>query len=214
MKFVRIVSTTALVFVAVLAALVVVKLLPDSLNPFSTQTIDRSPPPVLQSIESIGEYRASSANLQLVVDLTKDTRFVPDFIKGERTLFVAAGSVDAGVDFAGLDASAVEVNADRTAVVVTLPPARLFDPEVDIERSSVVSRDRGVFDRLADAVGEGDNQREMLLLAERKLRDAAAADPRVRQQAEANTRVMLTTLLQSLGFRDVTVRFQESPSAT
>ena len=39
-----------------------------------------------ESIEDIGEYRASSANLQLVLDLEKDTRFVPSVIKGERVL--------------------------------------------------------------------------------------------------------------------------------
>ena len=61
MKPSRMIGTGLAVFLGVVVALLVVRLLPDSLNPFSQRTVDRSPPPVLQSIEDIGEYRASSA---------------------------------------------------------------------------------------------------------------------------------------------------------
>ncbi|MFD2355104.1 hypothetical protein ACFSTC_46405 [Nonomuraea ferruginea] len=40
-----------------------------------------------------------------MVDLEKDANFLPDAVKGTRTLFVGAGGVDAYVDFAGLVAT-------------------------------------------------------------------------------------------------------------
>ena len=85
--------------VALLAALP--SLLP-SLNPFGEETKDRSGPVLRKSLENLSEYHAASANMQVVVDVEHDTGLLPSFIKGERTLFVAAGTVDAAVDFSGL----------------------------------------------------------------------------------------------------------------
>ena len=209
MKPVRLAIGAFSVVVGVLLAMWLVAHLPGSLNPFDTKTVDRSQPPVLQSIESIGEYRASSANLQLVVDLEKDTRFVPSFIKGDRTLFVAAGNVDAGVDLGSLDPDAIEVDEGRRSVRVTLPAPRLYDPEVDLDRSYLVSRERGVLDRIGGFLTDNGDQRDVLLLAEDRLSEAAAADPRVLEQARTNTRAMLTALLGSLGFTDIEIVFAD-----
>ncbi len=186
-----------------------VSLLPGSLNPFKTENKDRSQPAVLQSISDIGQYRASSANLQIVVDLEKDTKWVPDFIKGERVLFVAAGAVDAGVDFTKLTRDSVKV--EGTTATITLPDATLFTPQVDLDKSYVVDRKRGVIDRIGAAFGDGGDQRDVYTMAERKLRDAAAADPRVLARAKDNTERMLTALLTSLGFTKVTVDFLPAP---
>ncbi|MCB0882957.1 MAG: DUF4230 domain-containing protein [Thermoleophilia bacterium] len=212
MKPSRMIGTGLAVFLGVVVALLVVRLLPDSLNPFSQRTVDRSPPPVLQSIEDIGEYRASSANLQLVLDLEKDTRFVPSVIKGERVLFVAAGRVDAGVDFRALGPDSVTVSADRKSVTITLPAPKLYPPEVDNEKTAVVNRDRGVLDRIGSVFSSPDDAQEMYKLADQRLAEAAAADPRVLEQARTNTRSMLTALLQSLGFEHITITFAPPPA--
>ena len=108
------------------AAVALILLLPaliPALNPFKEETVDRSGPVLLKSLENLSEYRASSANLQVVVDVEKDTNLVPSFIKGERTLFVAAGNVDAAVDFGGLGKSpdAVRVSGDRKEVAGDSP---------------------------------------------------------------------------------------------
>jgi hypothetical protein len=88
-------------------------LLPSFPNPFGTKTVDRSQPALLQALEDLSEYRAASGNFQVIVDLEKDAKFMPAFIRGQRTLFVGAGSVDAIVDFAGLDQRAISVSDDR-----------------------------------------------------------------------------------------------------
>lgn len=194
--------------VGVAVAVWIVSLLPGSLNPFKTEDVDRSQPAVLQSIEKIGQYRAATANLQLIVDLEKDTRFVPDFIKGERTLFVAAGTVDAGVDLSAMKPGAVTVDGDRKHATIVLPPARLYDARVDPARSSVVDRKRGVLDRIGSVFTDGGDQQQLNVMAQQKLQAAAAADPRVLQQARDNTKAMLTSLLTSLGFETVDITFE------
>src|SRR5215216_4750480 len=195
-----------LVVAAVVALLLLLPTLIPALNPFKEESVDRSGPVLLKSLEDLSEYRAASANLQVVVDVEKDTNLVPSFIKGERTLFVAAGNVDAAVDFGGLGKSpdAVRVSGDRKEVAITLPPARLTGARLD--------RDRGALDRIGEAFSDdgGADQQELYVLAEQKLTEAAASDPALLRTAERNTRSMLEGMMRGLGFEKVTIRFERS----
>ena len=181
------------------------------LNPFGTDTKDRSQPVLLKSLENLSDYHAATANMQVVVDVEQDARLLPSFIKGERTLFVAAGTVDAAVDFRGLsrDPDAVQVSKDRRSVKLTLPAPKLLEPRLDPDRSRVYDRDRGVLDRVEDALSDrpGDEQ-PLYQLAEDKLAAAAAADPKLLQTAERNTRSMLEGLLRGLGFEKIEIEFR------
>lgn len=179
-----------------------------SLNPFGTETKDRSQPVLLKSLERLSEYRAASAQLQVIVDVEEDAEYLPSFILGEKTLLVAAGSVDAGVDFSGLDKNALRVSDNRRAVAITLPQPTLSKAELNLERTRVFDRDRGLLDRVGDAIGENPGgERSLLLLAEEKLQAAAAADSGLMSAARENTRAMLDGMMRGLGFRRVTVRF-------
>jgi len=203
-----------LVIAAAVALILLLPALIPALNPFKEETVDRSGPVLLKSLENLSEYRAASANLQVVVDVEKDTNLVPSFIKGERTLFVAAGNVDAAVDFGGLGKSpdAVRVSGDRKEVAITLPPARLTEARLDPERSRVYDRDRGALDRIGEAFSDdgGADQQELYVLAEQKLTEAAASDPALLRTAERNTRSMLEGMMRGLGFEKVTIRFERS----
>ena len=195
---------------AVLAVLAVVVVLV-ALDPFGTDTKDRSQPVLIKSLENLSDYHAATANMQVVVDVEQDTRLLPSFIKGERTLFVAAGTVDAAVDFRGLsrDPDAVQVSKDRRSVKLTLPAPKLLEPRLDPDRTRVYDRDRGVLDRVEDALSDrpGDEQ-PLYQLAEDKLAAAAAADPKLLQTAERNTRSMLEGLMRGLGFEKVEIDFR------
>src|SRR5918911_5460884 len=93
-------ARTLLVLLALAAAAAVaIPALWGRLNPFGEDTKDRSQPVLIKSLEDLSDYHAASANMQVVVDVEQDARLLPSFIKGERTLFVAAGTVDAAVSF-------------------------------------------------------------------------------------------------------------------
>lgn len=181
--------------------------------PFSEQTVDRSTPVLLTSLADLRGYHAATGSFQVVVDLERDVRFVPSAVSGERTSYLATGSVDAVVDFTGLDGSAVETTPDGRSVVFHLRPARLDEAEVDLANSRVLARDRGVLDRVAGVVQDSPtSEREVAALAERRLGEAAE-DSDLLRRAETNTEAMLTGLARSLGYTDVQVRYDAADPA-
>jgi len=163
---------------------------------------------LLKSLVRLSEYKAASANLQVVVDVEQDAKLLPSFIKGQKVLFVAAGSVDAGVDFRRLDKRSIVVSDDRRTATIMLPAPRLSPARVDPARSRVFDRDRGLLDRIGSAFADNPaDERQLFILAEKKLSEAAAADASLPRAAERNTRAMLEGLLRALGFTKVVVRF-------
>jgi hypothetical protein len=181
------------------------------LNPLGEQVIDRSQPVLLESIKDLSRFEAATGNFQVVVDLEKDANFLPDAIKGTRTLFVGSGGVDAYVDFSAMATNAVTVSQDRTEATVRLPRAQLEKPNLDNRRSYVFAQQRGLFDRVQDFLsGSPGDQRELYLLAEKKITEAAVASD-LRARADANTKAMLSGMLKSLGFTKVTVKFTDEP---
>jgi hypothetical protein len=181
-------------------------------NPFGAREVDRSQPVLLKAIEDLEVFKAASGNFQVVVDLEEGSRGIPLPIKGERTLFVAGGSVDAEVDFSGIGEGAIKVSADGERVEVTLPRARLTQARVDPAQSRVFSRERGLLDRLGSVLSDNPtSERELYQLAQAKMQ-AAAAQSDLLARAEQNTRAMLESMLRSLGYTDVTVTFRDPPS--
>ncbi len=186
--------------------------LPSFPNPFGSEDIDRSQPPLLESLVDLSRYQAASATFQVIVDTERDTRFVPSFVSGERTVFVAGGSVDATVDFSGLGEGAISVSEDRRSATVVLPAPVLAEPRVDPERSRVVSRDRGLLDRLGSVLSDTPTgERDLYVAAERKMQAAAGASD-LSARAEENTRNMVEDMLRSLGFDRITVKFVPNPT--
>jgi hypothetical protein len=188
------------------------RLWPSLPNPFASREVDRSQPVLLKAIEDLKVYKAASGNFQVLVDLEESARGIPLLIKGERTLFVAAGTVDAEVDFSTIDRGAIEVSADGRSARVTLPRAHLTRAHIDPDRSYVFSRKRGLLDRLGSVLSDNPtSERQLYQLAEDRLA-AAATQSGLVEQAERNTRAMLESMLRSLGYREVTVTFRDPPT--
>ncbi|WP_395108988.1 DUF4230 domain-containing protein [Actinomadura sp. SCN-SB] len=199
-------AVVVLTAAVVLAGQQAMRMLPDWINPFEEETRDRSGPVVLQSIRDLARFEAASGNFQVVVDLEKDAKFLPDAIRGSRTLFVGHGSVDAYVDFARLGSGAVTVNEDRTAATVRLPRAQLEPTTLDPKRSYVFATERGLINRAGDFFsGNPADQQQLYVLAAQKIQ-AAAAQSGLRERADQNTRLMLQNMLKALGFTTVTVQ--------
>ncbi|WP_030749073.1 DUF4230 domain-containing protein [Streptomyces griseus] len=174
---------------------------------FGTETRDRSGPAVLKSVQDLSRYEGAAGTYQVVVDLEHDARFLPDAIRGTRTLYVASGGVTAYVDLGGLGEGAVTVDADRTEATLRLPHARLADPALDPEKSYAVSKQRGLLDRLGDLFSDNPaSEQAVQVLAARRIGDAARESD-LTSRAERNTAAMLRELLRGLGFERVTVTF-------
>ncbi|MDQ1709065.1 MAG: hypothetical protein QOG49_450 [Frankiaceae bacterium] len=209
-----------LVVVAVIASLLAVGALkmpnwfPHAKNPLTTKTVDRTAPPVLKALEDLHEYRASTGHFEVIVDVEKDAKYFPSFIKGERTLFVAAGSVDGVVDFTRITPAAVTMSPDRLSVALALPHARLGAVRIDPAGSYVYEQKRGALDRIGDVFSSNPGgEQEFYKLAEAKMVTAAQGTDGIVARAETNTTAMLTSLLQSLGFTSISISYAD-PTAT
>ncbi|AKZ59781.1 putative secreted protein [Streptomyces ambofaciens ATCC 23877] len=202
----KVLSAIVLVL-AVLFAGLRLSVVPGLKDLFGTETQDRSGPALLESIQDMSRYEAASGNFQVVVDLEKDTKFLPDAIRGSRTLYVGAGTVDAYVDLGKVGDDDVTVDDDRTSATLRLPHAALGEPALDPDRSYAVSKQRGLLDRLGDLFSDNPNgEQAVQKLAARHIGDAAK-DSELTARAETNTTAMLQGLLRSLGFEKVRVTY-------
>jgi len=196
----------AVVIVAILATAAVVgfRLLG---NPFTTETKDRTPPPVLLELKDLAEFHAARAQFEVTVDIEHDVKWVPSFVAGERVQFVAVGTVDAVADFRALDASAITVDEDTSTVTVRLGAVEVQPPVLDHELSHVMNRDRGLINRIGGMFNDNPTSEASLY---RKAEDkiaAAATKMDLVTRAQENVTQSLTTLIHALGYEHVEVLF-------
>jgi hypothetical protein len=172
---------------------------------FGEETKDRSGPALLESIQDMSRHEGAVGTFQIVVDLEKDAKYLPDAVRGTRTLYVAAGTVGAYVDLGRTGPESVVVDEERTSVTLHLPRAALGAPALDPDRSYAVSKQRGLLDRLGDLFSDNPaDERAVHRLASERIAEAAEESGLV-ARAEKNTTSMLEGLLRSLGFRTVRV---------
>jgi Protein of unknown function (DUF4230) len=184
-----------------------VHLLPQLRNPFAETTTDRSGPVLLKSITALSRYEAASGQFQVVVDLSKQNSFLPSFLEGSDTLFIGQGSEIAYVNFGQLSGKAIQVSANRTAVTVDLPSARLEPAVLNVSQSYVYAEQQGLLNRVGNFFsGNPNSQQQVYILAQQKIGTAARKSPLL-AEAEKNTTGMLDGMLHSLGFQQVTVNF-------
>lgn len=181
-------------------------------SPFQTTEQERPAAVLLTELRDQSEYVAAEARFSTVVDVEEDADYLPDFLKGEQTTFIAEGDVEATVDFSQLTTNGIDVAADGS-VTVTLPEPVLSEVRIDNDATYVADRDRGALDRLEDAVTGGNPTDDQALYqrADEKLADAAA-DSELRARAQENTETFVTGLVEAMGYEDVTVVF-ETPEA-
>ena len=195
---------------ALLLGLSAIHLLPRLHNPFAEATVDRSQPALLKSITALSRFEAASGSFQVIVDLAKRTSLIPSFVEGTDTLFVGAGSDIAFVDFSGLKGKDVVVSPNRTRVTITLPPAQLEPAVLNVRQSYVFAEQQGLLNRIGNFFSSNPNsQHQVYVLAQEKIQAAARRSPLV-ADAQRNTTAMLTGLMHSLGFQQVTVFFKSS----
>jgi Protein of unknown function (DUF4230) len=198
--------------VVLVLALSAVSLLPRLHNPFAETTVNHTGPALLKSITALSRYEAASGSFQVVVSLAKKSSFLPSFIEGTDTLFIAEGSDIAFVNFGGLSGNAIKVSRHRTAVTITLPPAQLEPAVLNVKRSYVFSESQGLLNRVGNFFSSNpNNQHQVYVVAQQKIQSAARHSALI-AEADKNTVTMLDGLLRSLGYKHITVTFQSPKS--
>jgi hypothetical protein len=200
-------TATVAAVVAVVLGLTLAGIVPNLQNPFGGRTTDRSQPVLLKSIKDLNRFVAAQGDFQVIVDLQQDKKYVPDFLYNDRTLFVAAGQVDAYVDFTRIGAGAITESADHKTATIKLPAPQLNKPNLDHDKSYVFAQQQGAINKLGNVFSNDPNKlNELYKLGEQKIADAAKQGE-LDKRAQDNTTRMLEGMLRSLGYTSVTVTY-------
>jgi hypothetical protein len=183
-----------------------------AVDPFGSETVDRSGPAVLAQIRELEEFTAAEGSFTQDVDLETDAKYLPSFLSGERVVALVTGTVRATVDFGQLDADSIEVSDDRTTIRLTLPDPVLSDADIDESSARVIGRNRGLFDRVDDFFSENPTDDTKLYEAAEEKVESAAKESDLLDEARENTERWLTTFLGAAGFENVEITWRRSPT--
>jgi hypothetical protein len=101
---------------------------------------------IVQQIRQISRLETTTYTIERVIEARQSDPNWPDWLRGDKLLLIANGTVVAGVDLEKLEASDVVVSPDGQAVTVTLPPAEIFnlDAILNNSRTRVYDRQQGL----------------------------------------------------------------------
>jgi len=115
-----------------------------------------------------------------------------NFLFGDKLLFVAHGTVIAGIDMNKLGPE--NLRYDGSVLYVTLPPAEIFIATLDNQKSYVYDRETGIFTN-----GVNDLETLARQSAEQEILKAAMEDG-ILAQAQINAEAFLLKFFAALGF--------------
>jgi hypothetical protein len=175
-------------------------------SPFARTTTERPDGVALDQVRDLASFDAATGRFQTLVDQQQTTKLLPSWVSGSDVVLAAAGDVDATVDFSHFSSTDVQRSADGHQLTVHLPTPVLSTPKLDPGQTRIIARQRGVLDRVGDALGDGDPvaQQQLEERAQTKLAQAAVASD-LRSRAEQNTTTFVQHLLTTGSVTKVTV---------
>jgi hypothetical protein len=157
--------------------------------------IDVSQPAILNKIQQLERLETVRFYIDKIVTGEHESRYLPQFLSGDRLLLIVHGEVIAGIDLSKVKPDDIIVRKD--VVKVRIPKAEVLTVRIDNERTRVYSRDTGLFSRV-----DPNLESEVRRAAEQQLREAAM-DEGILKIADKNAQATLTRLLEGLGFKRV-----------
>lgn len=162
------------------------------LNP--TPTILPSPQTIIHQVRSLARLETIQYSIEKVVTAQTGQGALAGLF-GDKLLFVAHGTVIAGVDLAKLTPNDFWLQGD--VLYVRLPDAEIFIATLDNEKSYVYDRDTGLLTK-----GDVNLETTARRAAEQAIADAALEDG-ILALAQQNAETYLERLLRSLGYPQV-----------
>jgi hypothetical protein len=101
---------------------------------------------VVQQIRQISRLETTTYTIERVIEARQSDPQWPDWLRGDRLLLIANGTVVAGVDMEQIQPSDVVVSPDGKSVTITLPPAQIFNRDAILNnaKSRVYDRQQGL----------------------------------------------------------------------
>lgn len=167
-------------------------------------TTVRASPPLIVAIRDLATLEAATYHMERVIDLRDAQSHLFGLFESEDALLlVAAADVVAGVDLTTMRDGDVRFDWEQRTAEILLPPPVVLSARLDNDRTYVHTRATDALARRAETL-ETRARRE----AEQTLRDAAIAGG-ILGRARENAARTVKTLVESLGYDRVEVRFRE-----
>lgn len=146
---------------------------------------------VVQEIRSVNRLETTTYTIERVIEAKQSDPVWPDWLRGDRLLLIANGTIIAGVDLGQLQQSDVVVSPDGSAITVTLPPVQIFnrDSILNNEKTRVYDRQTGI---LAAPNQNLETQARQAALGQLVL---AACEDGIMQRATDDSREAVTKIL-------------------
>lgn len=158
---------------------------------------------VVRQVRGASELTTSVFTMESVVPTRQDMKLGNYTVGSTTLLYIAYGEVRAGVDLKDLTANDVQVK--NNTIQLRLPPPRILDSKIDVNRSSVYDYNRGFLGLGPDVAPQLQTlaQRETL-----KKIVAAACNQGVLTQANDRAELVVEKLLSTAGYKAVQVKTQ------
>ncbi len=146
---------------------------------------------IVRQIRQISRLETTTFSIERVIEVRQSDANWPDWLRGDRLLLIAHGTVIAGIDMEQLQPSDVVVSADGKTVTVTLPAAQIFNlgSILDNAKTRVYDRQQGLL-----APPNENLETEARQAAESQLL-AAACDEDILGRATEDGRIAVTNML-------------------
>jgi hypothetical protein len=158
---------------------------------------------IIQQVRNASELTTAVFTMQAVVPTSQDATMNGLVIGTTRLLYIAQGEVQAGVDLSQLSPQNVQVNDD--SIRIQLPPPRILNSKIDVNRSSVYDYNRGFLNLGPDVAP---NLQSLAQQEALKKVVQTACTSGVLQQASDRANLVVTQLLNSAGYQTVIVESQ------
>jgi hypothetical protein len=159
-----------------------------------TPTVIPDPATIIHEVRSLARLETIQFSVEKVITAeTAQGRFA--FLFGDKLLFVAHGTVIAGVDLAKMNAG--DVSVVNGVLNMRLPAAEIFVATLDNANSYVYDRQTGVLTH-----GDMNLETTARRAAEDEIRKAALQDG-ILAEAQTNAQDYLSRLFRDMGFQDV-----------
>jgi hypothetical protein len=159
-----------------------------------TPTVIPDPATIIHEVRSLARLETIQFSVEKVITAeTAQGRFA--FLFGDKLLFVAHGTVIAGVDLAKINAG--DISVQNGVLNMRLPAAEIFVSTLDNANSYVYDRQTGVLTH-----GDMNLETTARRAAEDEIRKAALQDG-ILAEAQTNAQEYLSRLFRDMGFQDV-----------
>ncbi len=155
---------------------------------------------VLKQVRESSELTTASFTMEAVVPTEQDATFGGIPIGKTKLLYIAYGEVQAGVDLSQLTIANVQSTGD--SIRIQLPPAKILNQKIDVNRSQVYDYNRGALGLGPDV---GPNLQSLAQQEALKKIVAAACAEGLLNRAGDRAKLVVTQLLNTAGYKTVTV---------